>query len=214
MKEIDVIVKKFEANDGTRFESKEDCEKHEEEIEKSKSDCMNRIEMIRNKRKQIDEEKAEKLRLENEERKNLINNILSMKDRIKKLIDIANELGMNELLPDDRYSPYGYARESELKKYGYQGHIVASGIYHHLGFNIKRINGYTYQYEVKSLQIEMGGACGSYDLIVDGEHVLSVHEDTKNIRYDIPIPHLKQFVKEFPIFESAFYAWFDETFSK
>ena len=59
MKEIEVKVTKYVAEDGTRFDDKESCEKHEAECMLVSDACANRIAMIQAKRKKIDDENEE-----------------------------------------------------------------------------------------------------------------------------------------------------------
>lgn len=191
MKEIDVIVKKFEANDGTRFNSKEDCEKHEEEIEKSKSDCMNRIEMIKNRRNIIDEINAEYERKQKAELNELEEQIKSMKSRISSAICIGKELRKNKFQND--FNAYSYKVGFVRLYYDAEINNIAVGVY-------------------------MSTPCQryAYKLATNGEFVCYVNEinDAYRVEDNDKIYLCKKFLNSFDEFEENFYAWLDETFSK
>lgn len=92
MKEIETIVTKYIANDGTRFDDKESCENHEAECLKREKECADRIAMIKAKRKSIDEanvefERKQRLLLEELDKK-----ISSLKSRIDMVVRVAREL--------------------------------------------------------------------------------------------------------------------------
>lgn len=190
MKEIDVIVKKFEASDGTRFNSKEDCEKHEEEIEKSESDYINRIEMIRNRRKTIDEINAENERKQKAELKELEEQIKLMKTRISSTICIGKELRRNKFKND--FNAYSY-KVGFVRSY-YDGELnnIAVGTYMSTPLGIN-----------------------SYVLATDGESVWYANGIVRDVEIEDgdKIYLCKKFLNSFDEFEKKFYAWLDETFS-
>lgn len=55
MKEIEVKVTKYVAEDGTQFDDKESCEKHDAENKRLSDSASERINLIRAKRKALDE---------------------------------------------------------------------------------------------------------------------------------------------------------------
>lgn len=191
MKEIDVIVKKFEANDGTRFNSQEDCEKHEEEIEKSKSDCMNRIEMIRNRRKTIDEIDAENERKQKAKLNELEEKIKLMKSRISSIICIGKELRKNKFQND--FHAYSFKVGFVTSYYDGEINNIAVGVYMSTPF-----------------------LRDAYELATDGESVWYVNgiNHAYGVKDSDKIYLCEKFLNSFDEFEKKFYDWLDETFSK
>lgn len=119
MKEIEVKVTKYVAEDGTQFDSKELCEKHDVECAKSNDDCDARIALIRQKRKCLDDEAEAKRRKEEAEYEDNKDKIRKMGSRIRNLIAVANELINNNLFYYADYSSVDFLR----RKYSYKGNI-------------------------------------------------------------------------------------------
>lgn len=195
MKEIEVIVKKFEANDGTRFDDKESCDKYEEECKKINEALENRIAMIKAKRNKIDEEKAEIKKKNEIKYYELCGKIRSIGGRISGLISVANELLRNKMFP--HISDYGY---SFLNKYGYHYGDKIS-------FGINKLNSYRSDYvnnDIKYIRVSgLGIAC------TDGEcfefYDLDGSEDAIGSRCRM----LEWILEDFDVFEKAFYAYVD-----
>jgi len=165
---------------------------------------MNTADMISGiaaKRVQMSDAAAAKKLAEQEKRNALIAQVRGLKDRIADLIAVGNALRDNGFLYLDRFD----RKDTRLEKYGYRGAVVADGIYHDTGF----MAGYGCRNAdaIKWLGIRMGGACGSFDFYTDGVTVKSVHEDDGKRTQDVPVSHLEQFLREFPAFEHAVYAW-------
>lgn len=95
MIEIKVEVTKYIAEDGTRFDDKESCAKYDEECKIASDACASRIEMIRNKRRSLDDEAARIQREKELKLAGLEEQILSMKNRIRELIGVGYELHKN-----------------------------------------------------------------------------------------------------------------------
>ena len=183
MKEIEVIVKKFEANDGTRFDDKESCDKYEEECKKSIEAYANRIAMIKAKKIKIDEENAEYARKQELELKDLSDKILSMGSRIKAIISVGEELHKDEFKIDEWN--YGACRVGFAYRHYQDRHVEIS-----IGMSI--------------------ASCLGYDVIdTDGE---AIRYNCK-LKTERKIYMLKMFLKDFNRFETNFYKWVDEKFN-
>ena len=188
MKEIEVIVKKFEAQDGTRFDDKESCEKHEEECKSINTDCAKRIAMISAKRKRIEEENAEFARKQELKLKELEEKIRSMKHRITSAIKVCEALRRNNFKNelDAKSWAVGYCSTIYTTKYG-------EGI---------KMLGVWVNYE----------PCGTFLFETDGEKIdipLSVRNNRKDGLYDC-IRAYEKFLDGFPKFEENLYKNVDE----
>ena len=138
--------------------------------------------------------------------------------RIKGLLQIANKC-IEEGVP--------FPSATETQKFGYgKGYdsynFIADGINHDVGFMDARTNarsgGVVQSGELHYLGINNGGFMGKWDFYTNGEETFVQHEDTKKRRElnsdDIEL--IKPFLKEFDVFENAFYKWidsFDEQFN-
>jgi len=175
------------------------------------------VSKIAAKRERLDSAENTKLCAEIEKRNALIAQICGMKDRIESILEVGNTLKENGFLywHEDTLA---HGNDNRLKKYGYNGAVVAEGIHHHVGFDavfLRRTDR-----RIEWLAIRMGGCCGNYDFYTDGVTVKS-ELDSCEKKYtpqskweqDVPISHLEQFLREFPAFESAVYAWVDAEFS-
>lgn len=189
MKEIEVIVKKFEANDGTRFDDKESCDKHEAECLKGEEACANRIDMIKAKRKSIDDANAEYERKQKAKLNELEERIKSMKRRISSAICIGKELRKNKFQNDFR--AYSYKVGFVNSYYGGEINNIAVGVY-------------------------MSRPVGEYKFATDGESVWYENEIVHDveIKDSDKIYLCEKFLNSFDEFEKKFYDWLDETFSK
>ncbi len=183
MKEIEVIVKKFEANDGTRFDDKESCDKYEEECKKSNEACANRIAMIKAKKIKIDEENAEYARKQELKLKDLSDKILSMGSRIKAIISVGEELHKDEFNIAD------WSCGSS-----------------HVGFSYRH-------YQDRHVEISVGmfacGVLGEDFIETDGE---AIRFNCK-FKTERKIYLLEKFLADFDRFETYFYKWVDEKFN-
>ena len=95
MKEIKVEVTKYVADDGTRFDDRESCEKYDVECKTVTDACASRIAMIKAKRKSLDDE-AERIQHDKELKlAGLEEQILALKNRIRELIDVGYEFHKN-----------------------------------------------------------------------------------------------------------------------
>ena len=98
MKEIEVKVTKYVAEDGTQFDDKESCEKHDAENKRLSDSASERINLIRAKRKALDDEAAEFERQQEEKLKSLVGMVESIHQRIKALCEVGQALYDNKLL--------------------------------------------------------------------------------------------------------------------
>ena len=161
-----------------------------------------RLEIIRNKaeRNVIEaEEKANAEELKREELKSQIKNLYS---RIQSLLICANECVKNGIKIPKSDSTYSRAGE----KYGYDHEFIAEGFYHGTGL-VRERDSKTFRY----LGINNGGACGPWDFRTDGDIIINVGGENYN-RDQIKEPQnkdMEKFLKQFPIFEEAFYKWID-----
>lgn len=158
-------------------------------------ELKDRIAIINDKAKRINDEKRIKEEKINLERKELLNKISLLEERIHDLITLVNECTKNGInLPSDTRE-YGYGTE-------YRSHnFYADGIYHHVGFMGRRKEVCNY------IGIYNGGFCGVWDFYTNGKEIFLKHEKDGSIRYDVEINHLESFLSDFDIFESAFYKW-------
>ena len=83
-------------------------------------------------------------------------------------------------------------------EYGYDAEFYAEGIYHHVGF----------EETLRYLKIDNGGFCGPIDFYTNGEDIFGQHEETGNI-VQATAEDMRKFLKEFPVFEAAFYKWIE-----
>lgn len=162
-----------------------------------------RINSIFAKRNELNNDAQTKALAEDKLRQELIDVVRSLHDRIADVIAVGCALQDNDFLEQKHM----FDRDRRLQRYGYDGAIIAEGIYHHVGFMMRK--GCNTHEHPEWIGIRMGGACGCYDFYTDGVDVLSVHEETRLQKYDVPISHLREFINEFPVFEQALYAWVD-----
>lgn len=96
---------------------------------------------------------------------------------------------------------------------GYRSYdFCADGIYHHVGFmDCKRgwyKKGENPYKKIEYLGIDEGGFCGVWDFYTNGTETFLKHEDNGTIK-DAELKYLEDFLKEFDVFEEAFYKWID-----
>lgn len=153
------------------------------------------------------EEYNKKVNLENAT-ENALNRIKELTPRIKDLITLVNkciDLGIDLPTPSET-TKLGYGN-------GYDGYsFCAEGFYHHVGFmDCKK--GWWYREENKYNKVEYlgiynGGACGVYDFYTNGTKTFYKRERTGEI-INPDLSDVKKFLKEFDLFEAAFYKWID-----
>ena len=161
-----------------------------------------RLKIIRNKaeRNVIEaEQEANAVELKREELKSQIKNLYS---RIQSLLICANECVKNGIKIPKSDSTYSRAGE----EYGYDHEFIAEGFYHGTGL-IKR----NHDNEFNWLGIKNGGANGPWDFITNGIDIKSIgNADYNKGTQDKPrISDMEKFLKQFPVFEEAFYNWID-----
>ena len=160
-------------------------------------ELKDRMAIINDKAKRINDEKRIKEEKIDMERKELLNKISSLEERIHDLITLVNECAKIGIKLPANTEKYGYGT-------GYRSHnFYADGIYHHVGFMGRKKEMCNY------IGIYNGGFCGVWDFYTNGKEIFLKHEKDKSIRYDVEIYHLEKFLSEFDIFESAFYKWND-----
>lgn len=163
-----------------------------------------RMNIIKNKAKKDADAKLTAQNAEREQQNRLMKEIKSLSNRIKDIIALANACNKNGVkIPE--YTIWGCCDSG--KKYGYEHEFIAEGIYHHTGL-IRTWGCYT-NGTYKYIGIENGGACGHYDLWTDGDNVFYIHEDNRNDKKWPGIRDMEKFLKEFPVFEQAFFNWID-----
>ena len=163
-----------------------------------------RIAIIRNKAKRDEEEYIEAISAEERQRNELIAQVNNLNKRIEALITLANECVNNGIGIPERDHDFG--SYDTAKKYGYDAEFIAEGIRHHTGF-IRTWPWYKTGNFVW-VGIENGGACGCYDFYTNGDEVFSIHEENHS-KEKPRIRDMQKFLKEFPVFEKAFYNWID-----
>lgn len=160
-----------------------------------------RFNIIKNKANRDRQEKIDKETAVKNRRKDLMEQIKEISDRIQDIIALANSCNENSVkIPEDRYD-----KESGAK-YGYPHEFIAEGICHHVGL-IRTWGLYgsgTYQF----IGIVNGGCCGQYDFWTNGYRSFGRHEET-HIETEPRISDLEHFLKEYPSFEKAFLNWID-----
>lgn len=195
MKEIKVEVTKYVAEDGTQFDDKESCEKHDAECAKNNDDYETRIEMIRQKRKRLDDEADEKRRKEEAEYEENKDNIRKIGGRIRNLIAVANELIDNNLF----YYIGSGSSVYYLRNYcGYKGSI----------FFTQDDPQYSYSEDAhrhKGTGIGFIATCGNGRLATNGTDFISYDAGSFGCAV-----MSKRIVEEFEELERAFYAYVDE----
>lgn len=164
----------------------------------------------------IVERKAHIDKVNEEERQRVLKNdtqqaiisIKALEPRISALIEIANkciEEGI-EFPSATETEKFGYGK-------GYNSYdFFADGINHHVGFmNGKRGFWYTGESKynkIEYLGIDEGGFCGVWDFYTNGKEIFLKHESEHTVK-DAELKYIKDFLKEFDEFETAFYKWID-----
>lgn len=154
------------------------------------------VAMIKNKaerdRKAAMSEEEKKI----EEWNNLYNEVARLKERITEVLVLARECVNNNVkIPEDTGS---YGKREAAKKYGYDAEFYAEGIRHHVGFTSS----------LEYLTINNGGACGPIDFYTNGDDIFGRHESTYDV-VQAQASDMMKFLKEFPVFENAFYRWIE-----
>ena len=121
-----------------------------------------------------------------EEWNNLYNEVARLKERIREVLELAKECKRNNV------------QIPAANEYGYDAEFYAEGIYHHVGF----------EETLRYLKIDNGGFCGPIDFYTNGEDIFGQHEETGNI-VQATAEDMRKFLKEFPVFEAAFYKWIE-----
>lgn len=146
--------------------------------------------------------REERLKIEEAERKEkerlgYVARVKELNPKIKEILTVANkcvELGIQ------------FPSASETRQYGYgeeKWSFEADGFYHHVGFERTKKGK-----QITFLKIENGGACGPYDFYVNESEMFLLHESTDTDKKP-DITNMKKFLKEFDLFEAAFYKWID-----
>lgn len=180
MKEIEVKVTKYVAEDGTQFDDKESCEKHDAECKLNDEARDNRLSLIRAKRKKIDDENEEYERRQTLELEEKFSKIRSMKGRIESLIAIGNELSKNQFNYSEWFS--GTRRVGFSRAY--------------------------YDGDCQNLCVGVGyriGDCCYLEFKTNGELMMSI----KNFELSERNTIVGCFLQDFDRFESRFYEWLD-----
>lgn len=165
-----------------------------------------RMEAIRNKAKKDADDATAKLNAEDAKRKELISQINSLSDRIKAILTLANEcVRMNVKIPQRHPMDMNY---ETAKVYGYLAEFIAEGIYHHTGLIRSCSCGSGSKEKYEWIGIDNGGACGRFDFHTNGDQVFAIHEEER-FHAEPRICDMEKFLREFPVFEAAFYNWID-----
>lgn len=158
--------------------------------------------------KAANDRKAEedKLAAARKEYDTLAAGIGELSDRILDILDVVNACLSNGVKVPS-HNEYGKDRYGPKARNGF----YADGISHNVGFDWVR---YGSDEKILRLSIRNGGYNGPYNFFADGEDFYWKHEDSmrergicrepKSWKYD-----MEKFIKEFPLFEAAFYSWVD-----
>lgn len=150
-----------------------------------------RLEIIKNKAKQIADAQTIAAQKEAEEHQALVDEVRMYFEQIQNILTFANACDAN-----------GIKMPKDGKCYGYEYSFRAEAFYHHVGLI------YT-EGEYRYIGIENGGAFGQYDFWTDGNRCYAVHRDNRTIKREARTCDTQKFLEEFPHFEKAFLAWID-----
>ena len=158
---------------------------------------MNRIDKIKNyaKNKALKQQTAEEEKLLKS--KELVEEIKTLKPRIKELIEVGNACLVNGI-PLTGQAWGGHE--------GYDTHQFITNCWSHLVGFVQ--NGKSAIFE---LGINAGGACGNWNFRTDGDNVYDVDGD--NVR-EASLEHLQKFMNNFDKFEKSFYEYVDKLVNK
>lgn len=153
------------------------------------------IEILEKTAKNIEDKKISEKKKENQERGDLTQKIRELRTRITDLIEAGQkcqELGID------------FPTKNEMLQFGYDSRFEADGVNHDLGFITK-------EFKIRYLGIKNGGFNGPWDFYTDGTESFSVanKDYLKGATGDPQIQDMKKFLKQFEVFESAFYQWID-----
>ena len=164
-----------------------------------------RMAIICNKAKKDADEATRKANEMLAKRDKLKGQVCDLENRIYNMMMLANACIDNKVeIPGSGYQ--WSSHHDAAKKYGYDADFLAEGIRHHTGFICKLAE--RGKRHFKYIGIKNGGYCGKWDFYTDGREVFSIHEE--NGSYAEPrICDMEQFLKEFPVFEQAFYNWIE-----
>ena len=153
------------------------------------------IEILEKTAKGIEDKKISEKKKKDQERTDLMQKIRDLRPRITDLIEAGQkcqELGID------------FPTRKEMSQFGYDSRFEADSVNHDLGFITK-------EFKFRYLGIKNGGFNGPWDFYTDGTESFSVaNEDYLKGAIDYPyIGDMKKFLKQFEVFESAFYQWID-----
>lgn len=154
--------------------------------------------------------KLEEERKLKEDTQNAFMRVQELAPRIQALIALGNkciETGIG--LPESTVTTkFGYGD-------GYDSYnFISDGFYHHVGFMDCKITcgwgrkNYKPYKEIVYLGIKEGGACGVWDFYTNGTEAFLKHQQTKEVK-SAELRYLNSFLRDFFVFEKAFYAWVD-----
>ena len=139
--------------------------------------------------------------------------IYDLSERIRSVLEVGTYCQAKQITIPSRYNEERWTAQKHGYGTGDYG-FIADGIAHHVGFFQRGERG-----KICGLAIVNGGACGPWTFRVnsDDESLFYwVHEDQRNhpgITNCPPVPRslrdMEYFIKEFPLFEAAFYSWVD-----
>lgn len=172
-------------------------------IAEEEPDDLSEYFSIIEKKAQLDKNKAERKRIELEEKRNkALSEVESLYPRIRKLLAIANkcvEEGIS--LPCS----------AKCRKFGYGGgyfNFIADGFNHCVGFIEKRRRITEGERAFDYIGVINGGWCGDWDFYINENSTFMKAENDETIK-PAPIEHLQGFLRQFYDFESAFYKWIE-----
>lgn len=173
-----------------------------------------RMAIIKNKAEQSKNEAQIKADAEERERFELMEQIKDLINRIEDLCKLANACLENGIeIPCNKQFSFDY---NSGEKWGYPYEFIAEEIRHHVGFFTPKFewnnNGKkTFTEPFRYIGIKNGGACGVWDFRTDGVAVESINNTDydKGKMAEPRIRDMKQFLKEFPLFEQGFLNWID-----
>lgn len=135
--------------------------------------------------------------------------IHELRDRIADIIAVAQHLHKCNVPFPKSSKDYGYGDKDQYDTSPIT--FIADGINHYLGLDMRRCTN-DRPYAPVRLMIKNGGCCGPWNLCVDKEgNVYGEYDGNSSTLtlYERATRDMTQFLRQFPVFESAFYKWVD-----
>lgn len=170
---------------------------------------MTRLQNIDNYILRKNTEAEEKKRRMEEEDKAARAKVLKLNERVEGLLTVANKL---------REAGIALPERNTLRQFGYDYDAVAEGFYHAVGFQhntrIPKFDSRGKLAELVTIGFYNGGACGPWDFFYRPgakPDVWLSNEHNRDYKLNPSSTEYNKFLRQFPVFEEAFYKWLDVT---